>query len=70
MGQLLKNIDKAPSTCGECEFIGRYEDGPFIRNPHCCCELIFDLRGEDYKVDPYSLDEECPLKVLIMNDKI
>ena len=54
---------KFPSTCGECNFIGHYKDGPYRRNPHCCCELIWRLRGEDYKVNENSLDEGCPLRV-------
>lgn len=53
-----------PNTCGECKFIGYYESGPFARNPHCCCELIYTLKEEDYKVDKNSLDENCPLKIL------
>lgn len=53
-----------PKTCGECKFIGHYKDGPFARNPHCCCELIWRLKDEDYKVDEHSLDEECPLVAL------
>ena len=55
---------KIPNTCGECKFIGHYETGPWARNPHCCCELMWDLKEEDYKVDKNSLDEDCPLKVL------
>ena len=55
---------KVPNTCGECKFIGFYEDGPNFRNPHCCCELLWDLKKEDYKVDKNTLDEDCPLKVL------
>ena len=50
-----------PKTCGECRFFGCYDDGPYARNPHYCCELIWTLREEDYQVDPDTLDEECPL---------
>lgn len=55
---------KVPNTCGECGFIGCYETGPYKRNPHCCCELMYVLKDEDYKVDKNSLDENCPLKVI------
>ena len=55
---------KIPNTCGECRFIGHYENGPYARNPHCCCELLWVLKEEDYKVNKNSLDENCPLKVL------
>lgn len=58
---------KIPNTCGECKFIGRYKSGPFARNPHCCCELIWSLKEEDYKVNENSLDENCPLKLLVEN---
>jgi len=52
-----------PKNCNECEHIGHYENGLFSRNPHCCCELIWQLKHEDYKVDKNSLDENCPLKI-------
>lgn len=53
---------KIPDTCGECEYIGYYENGIYARNPHCCCELIWELKMEDYKVNKNSLDKNCPLK--------
>ena len=61
---------KIPDTCGECKFIGHYEDGVWARNSHCCCELRYRLYDEDYKVDKNSLDKNCPLKDLevISND--
>lgn len=52
---------KIPNTCGECKHIGHYKYGAYARNPHCCCELIWQLKGEDCKVDEDSLDEDCPL---------
>lgn len=55
---------KMPNTCGECKFIGRYETGIWSRNPHCCCELIWRLKNEDYKVDKNSIDQNCPLKII------
>lgn len=55
---------KVPNTCGECGFIGRYETGAWIRDPHCCCELIWRLKKEDYRIDKNSLDDNCPLKIL------
>lgn len=60
---MFKNFTM-PKTCGECKFIGHYEDGIWSRNPHCCCELMFDLYDEDYKVDKDSMDVNCPLKDL------
>lgn len=59
---IFENVE-LPNTCGECEHIGRYETGLFARNPHCCCELIWQLAKEDYKVDKNLLDEGCPLKI-------
>lgn len=53
-----------PKNCGNCNFIRNYEDGAFSRNPHCCCELIWFLEGEDYRVDQNSLDKNCPLREL------
>ena len=50
-----------PSKCKECSFVGAYLSGVWARNPHYCCELIYDLYKEDYKVDPDTIDEECPL---------
>lgn len=51
-----------PETCGKCRHIGRYKDGPYARNPHCCCELIWRLYEEDYRVKENTLDPNCPLK--------
>ena len=53
---------KTYKRCGTCPHIGRYEDGVFARNPHCCCELMWELFNEDYRVDKNTLDENCPLK--------
>ena len=53
---------KKPKTCGECRFIGHYESGAYARNPHCCCELMWTLYEEDYKVDKNGMDENCPLE--------
>ena len=53
-----------PNKCDECNFIGRYEDGVYSRNPHCCCEFMWFLKHEDYRVDKNSLDENCPLKFI------
>lgn len=50
------------TSCKECEHIGNYTDGVYSRNPHYCCELIWELFEEDYKVDPDTIDEKCPLK--------
>lgn len=55
---------KVPNTCGECGFIGHYEIGIWSRNPHCCCELMWQLKEIDYRVDKNSLDENCPLKII------
>lgn len=54
-----------PRICDKCVFIGHYEEGPFARNPHCCCELQWLLHEEDHKVNPNSMDEECPLKEVV-----
>lgn len=59
---IFENVE-VPKTCGECEHCGHYETGAYARNPHCCCELIWELQKEDYRVDKNSLDEDCPLKV-------
>lgn len=53
---------KLPMKCKECTYVGEYTSGPFSRNPHYCCELIWQLVHEDYKVDPETIDERCPLK--------
>lgn len=58
---------KVPETCGKCNFIGCYEIGPFSRDPHCCCELVWRLKEEDYRVNKHTLDENCPLKLLNSN---
>ena len=52
-----------PKTCGECEHIGHYEGGWYGRDSHCCCELIWRLAQEDYRVNKKSLDKHCPLKI-------
>jgi hypothetical protein len=62
MSRIIFEEFKIPNTCGECEHVGCYETGPFARHPHCCSELIWQLKKEDYKVDKNSLDENCPLK--------
>ena len=59
---------KVPNTCGECRFIAHYNTGAYARNPHCCCELMWYIKSEDYKVDENSLDEDCIIKFLV--DKI
>lgn len=59
---IFENVE-IPKTCGECKHCGHYETGVYGRNPHCCCELIWELLREDYQVDKNSLDEDCPLKV-------
>ena len=48
--------------CNECPHIGHYETGPYARNPHCCCELVWELFHADYRVDKNTLDKNCPLK--------
>lgn len=53
---------KLPIKCKDCMYVGIYDVGPYARNPHCCCELIWQLIHEDYKVDPDVIDEKCPLK--------
>lgn len=72
MSKISSEDIKIPNTCDECNFIGRYEKGQFARNPHCCCELIWELKEEDYRVNKNSLDENCPLKFIkeksIMNN--
>lgn len=51
---------KIPTKCSECKHIGNYTTGPFARNPHYCCELIWQLFKQDYRVNPKELDEHCP----------
>lgn len=63
MARIIFEDIKVPRTCGECEHIGCYESGVFACNPHCCCELIWELQHMDYRVDKNSLDENCPLKI-------
>jgi hypothetical protein len=63
MSKIIFEDIEIPKTCGECRHIGHYESGPWARNPHCCCELIWRLTEEDYKVDKNSIDKNCPLKV-------
>ena len=53
---------KLPMKCKECAHVGDYSGFPFTRNPHYCCELIWQLLHEDYRVDPDTIDENCPLK--------
>lgn len=53
---------KLPINCKECMYVGVYDTRPYARNPHCCCELIWQLLHEDYKVDPDTIDTNCPLK--------
>lgn len=60
---------KVPKTCGECGFIGEYTTGVYARNPHCCCEFIWQLKKIDYRVDKDSLDENCPFKLLNLGIK-
>lgn len=63
MSKIIFEDVKIPNTCGECKHIGSYKSGSFARNPHCCCELIWELKEEDYEVDENSLDDNCPLKI-------
>ena len=51
-----------PDICRECEHICGYTTGCFSRNPHYCCELIWELFRQDYKVDPDALDKNCPYR--------
>lgn len=51
-----------PTRCGECQFCGDYTAGAYARNPHYCCEMIWTLVKEDYKVDIDTINEKCPLK--------
>lgn len=64
----MKEYFKVPNTCGECRFISHYKYGPYARNPHCCCELMWTLEEVDYKVKEDRLDENCPLKDLCKDD--
>lgn len=51
-----------PKNCAECDHAGNYTEGPYSRNPHYCCELIWQLFKEDYRVDEDKIDPKCPLK--------
>ena len=53
---------KMPKSCKECGFLGEYTSGPYARDPHYCCELMWSLYEEDYRVNPDEVDEDCPLK--------
>ena len=57
-------VDELPEACGKCRFIGHYENGIYSRNPHCCCELYWDLHQEEIRVDKNSRDERCPFNLL------
>lgn len=63
MSRIVFEDCEIPETCGKCEHIGRYEASPYARNPHCCCELIWQLKKEEYRVNKNSLDKNCPLKI-------
>ena len=52
----------APTSCKECNCSQAYTSGPYVRNPHYCCELIWKLFNCDYKVDPDEVDENCPYR--------
>ena len=51
-----------PNKCRDCIHVGDYTTGPYGRLPHYCCELIWQLLQEDYRVDPNKVDKNCPLK--------
>ena len=53
---------KVPNTCGECKCIQEYVG--YGHDDHYCCELMWMLKKENYKVDENTLDENCPLKFL------
>lgn len=53
---------KMPKSCKECKCIGHYTYGPYARDPHYCCELMWTLFEEDHRVNPEEVDEDCPLK--------
>lgn len=57
----MKKI-KIPSKCKKCKCARSYDSGPYARNPHTCCELMWVLFEEDYRVDPGTRDENCPLE--------
>lgn len=58
-----------PEKCSKCKFIGHYENGIYSRNPHCCCELYWDLHQDEIRVDKNSRDKNCPLNSLADHDK-
>ena len=64
--ELLKITHKKttiiPETCENCRHIGDYTCAPYKRDPHYCCELIWQLFEQDYRVDPKILDEKCPFR--------
>ena len=51
-----------PEKCSKCKFIGHYENGIYSRNPHCCCELYWDLHQDEIRVNKNTRDERCPLQ--------
>lgn len=57
----MKKI-KIPNKCKKCNCIRSYDTGPYSRNPHACCELMWVLFEEDYKVNPEERDKNCPLE--------
>lgn len=64
---LMNQYDKilaeiSPASCKECNCSESYTSGPYYRNPHYCCELIWRLFDCDYKVDPDKVDENCPYR--------
>ena len=54
-------MNKMPKSCKECRHVGEYTSGVWSRNPHYCCELIWRLFEEDYRVNPDTVDSRCPL---------
>lgn len=63
-----KHFYVIPSKCKECKFCRGYTEGPWVRNPHHCCELMYHLYDADYKVNPDTIDKNCPLKTLVIVD--
>jgi hypothetical protein len=51
---------KIPKKCNDCKCIEHYKYGPFARNPHSCCELMWHLFELDYRVNPDYRDAHCP----------
>ena len=66
---VFMNLDP-PKKCGDCKFIAHYKHGPYARNPHSCCELIWFLRGDDYRVDEDKLDLGCPMLPINTHDQL